>query len=63
MPACLVGVFDQQWQQAQVVDRVALAATSVEPAAHEQIGRRGAPGRTPRGSSRAGGGERAPRGR
>ncbi|MEV7774492.1 LuxR C-terminal-related transcriptional regulator [Kitasatospora sp. NPDC086791] len=46
--AYLVGVFEQQWAQAQVVDWVAMAAGSVEPAAHEQVGRLLARGLTQR---------------
>ncbi|MER7584425.1 LuxR family transcriptional regulator [Kitasatospora sp. NPDC097691] len=39
MVAYVVGVFDQHWQQAQVVDWIALAAGPVEPTVHEQVGR------------------------
>ncbi|MFF4923800.1 LuxR C-terminal-related transcriptional regulator [Kitasatospora sp. NPDC001261] len=44
----LVGVFEQQWRQAQVVDWADLAATSTEPAAHEQVARLLARGLTQR---------------
>ncbi|MEU8924167.1 helix-turn-helix domain-containing protein [Kitasatospora sp. NPDC048545] len=46
--AYLVGVFEQQWAQAQVVDWVALAVGSVEPTIHEQVGRLLARGLTQR---------------
>ncbi|MFE4396390.1 MULTISPECIES: hypothetical protein [Streptomycetaceae] len=39
MVAYLVGVFDQQWARATVVDWAALAGGSAGPAAHEQVGR------------------------
>ncbi|MFI6154200.1 winged helix-turn-helix transcriptional regulator [Kitasatospora sp. NPDC051170] len=35
----LVGVFEQQWQRAQIVDWEALAAGPTTPAVHEQVGR------------------------
>ncbi|MER7671022.1 LuxR family transcriptional regulator [Kitasatospora sp. NPDC096128] len=47
MVAYLVGVFEQQWQQAQVVDWESLAAGSA-PIAHEQVGRLLARGLTQR---------------
>ncbi|MFE3878760.1 LuxR family transcriptional regulator [Kitasatospora sp. NPDC059146] len=46
--AHLADVFDQQWQQAEVVDWVALAGGSLAPAAHEQVGRLLAGGLTQR---------------
>ncbi|GHF28955.1 hypothetical protein GCM10018790_03010 [Kitasatospora xanthocidica] len=48
MVAYLVGVFEQHWQQAQVVDWVAMAAGLIEPAAHEHVGRLLARGLTQR---------------
>ncbi|MFE4358352.1 LuxR family transcriptional regulator [Kitasatospora xanthocidica] len=46
--AYVVDVFEQRWQQADVVDWAALAAGSVAPAAHEQVGRLLARGLTQR---------------
>ncbi|MFF2075218.1 LuxR family transcriptional regulator [Kitasatospora sp. NPDC058162] len=46
--AHLADVFDQQWQQAEVVDWVALADGSAMPVAHEQVGRLLARGLTQR---------------
>ncbi|WBP87945.1 hypothetical protein [Kitasatospora cathayae] len=58
MIAYLVGVFEQQWRQAQVVDRESLAAGS-SPVAHEQVGRLLARGLTQRAiASRMGPSER-----
>ncbi|MFF1906787.1 LuxR C-terminal-related transcriptional regulator [Kitasatospora sp. NPDC058218] len=46
--AFLVGVFEQQWRQAEGVNWSALAAGAAEPAVHDQIGRLLAQGLTQR---------------